>query len=189
MVPTPDHTNAIARWRENTRDNRRRVRQDISFQCWMTYQLRFVITAHLCKAFEPFGGIAAQFCHLAVCMNMSIVESVATAISYDRLVKIHLQATARRRDIAFDSASFLSNESQEFKRKAISENTTASSSQPPPRTKAALKGVGKGKKGDKGDKGLVPRTDLSPQRFLASGAVTTPPTAQPRFKGSKKGLK
>ena len=140
MVPTPDHTNAIARWRENTRDNRRRVRQDISFQCWATYQMRFITTAHMCKAFEPFGGIAAQFSHLAVCMNMSIVESVAIAISYDRLVKIHLQATARRRDIAFDFAAFLSKESQEFKRKAIAENLNGSSSQPPPENQSRPQG-------------------------------------------------
>ena len=32
IVPKPDHANAITRWRENTRDNRRRIRQEMSSQ-------------------------------------------------------------------------------------------------------------------------------------------------------------
>ena len=186
VVPTPDHASAIARWRENTRDNRRRVRQEISFQCWVTYQMRFIITAHLCKAFDPFGGIGPQFSHLAICLNIAIIESVATAMSYDRLVKIHLQAAARRRDVALDFGAYLSKESQEFKRKAIAENTAASSSHPPPKGKAHLKGNGKGDN-RKGDKGTAPRVDTHVQRYVAAGAVTTPPTLQPRLKGAKKG--
>ena len=110
VAPAADHTSAIARRRENTRDTRRRGGQEINFRCWITYKLRYVIAAHLRKAFDHFGGIASQFNHLAICLNMSIFESVAKAISYGRLVKNHLQATDRRRDKTFDFVAFLKEE-------------------------------------------------------------------------------
>ena len=184
VVPTADHTIAITRWRENTRDNKKRNKQEISFQCWITYQMRFIITAHLCKAFDHHGGISSQFNHLAVCINMAVVESVATAISYDRLVKTHLQAIARRREQNFDYVAFLKKENQEFKRKAIAENVNNRA--PPPK--------GKGKEG-KGQgfehKGYHPRTFPPNLRAPIGTPVSTNgqqiPHTHPRLKANGKG--
>lgn len=125
VAPTSDRTNAIARLCENTRDKRKRNRKEIRYQRWITYQIRFITASHLCNAFDTFGGIAPQFNHLDIRPNMSIAESVATAISYDRLVKTHLQTSDRWRGQSIGFALLLlKKRNQDPKRKAIAENTS-----------------------------------------------------------------
>ena len=101
---------------------------------------------------------------------MSICESVATAIRYDRLAKTHLQATNRRRDKNFGFAAFPKKENQDPKRKAISENVI--SYVHPTNVKGKRKG-GKGGKGKKGDKGKPARENTTAQRYVAA-SVTNP---------------
>ena len=74
---------------------------------------------------------------------MSVIESVATAISYDRLVRAHLQASARRHGQSLDFSTFLEKANQEPNRNSIAENTYP--------TYTPVKE--KGEKGDKGKKG------------------------------------
>ena len=63
--------------------------------------------------------------------NLAVAHNVATAISYDRLVKDRLQQTARRRGKNFDFPAFLKKENQEFNRRAVDENAIEPRSQPP----------------------------------------------------------
>ena len=56
-----------------------------------------MITALLCGPRTPFGGIASQFNHLDLRLNLAVAHNVATAIGYGRLVMDRLQQTARRR--------------------------------------------------------------------------------------------
>ena len=74
-------------------------------------------------------------------------------------------------------------------RKGITE-AAASSSPPPPKGRSTLNGNGKGNGSGKGDKGAAPRVANFVQRYVDSGAVTTPaPTIPTRLKGAKKGRK
>ena len=67
VAPTADHDAAMTRWKSGVKGPKKRARQELSFQCWITYQLRFMITSQLCGALAPFGGISSQFNHLAIC--------------------------------------------------------------------------------------------------------------------------
>ena len=179
VIPTADHAAAMTRWKNGNKDPKKRARQELSFQCWITYQLRFMITSQLCGALAPFGGIASQFNHLAICLNLAVSYNVATAISYDRLVKDHLHQLARRRDTNFDFPAFLKKENQEFKRRAVDENAIEARPQLP---KDPIR-KGKAFKGD-GKKGFNPPPA---QKGLASPGfqrINAPPPAHQQAESS-----
>ena len=130
-VTAKEHVAAVVRWRGNSRQAKRDENSTLKpMQAWLLYQIRFLIAADLAGAWSSFGGLAAQLNHLAIVMNISIVESASVALSYDRLVREFLAGRARsRHEIAGPSffGDFLSVENPASKLKAVAGNPRAAS--------------------------------------------------------------
>ena len=135
-IAAKEHQAAVTRWRASARQAKD-LPQSIPTQAWLIYQLRFLIAADLAGAWLGFGGLAAQLNHLAIVMNISIVDSASVALSYDRLVREFLAERARsRREITGDTffSDFLSVENPASKLRDTAEH---------PRDVAAPKGAPK----------------------------------------------
>ena len=92
-----------------------RSSQSISFQAYILYSFRFVLSAHMVSAWEPFGGISAQLNALPIALNLPIVENRGIAIDYDLAIRTHCATLARRRRSDIDFAHILSREQAEIK--------------------------------------------------------------------------
>ena len=82
-VPSKEHQSAVTRWRASdwkANDNP----SSIPMQAWLLYQLGFLIAADLAGDWPIFGGLASQLNRLATAMKISITDSAAMALSYDR---------------------------------------------------------------------------------------------------------
>ena len=78
------HVNALTAWKSKNRGTRK---QSISFQMWLRHHMRFIFSAEMANAWTPFGGLSAQFNHIAVLLSLASTESAAYAIKYhDSLV-------------------------------------------------------------------------------------------------------
>ena len=87
-VASQAHSAALSKWQSSARQaNRASEPQLVPFQVWILYQLRFVMTAELCGAWQLFGGHVSQLNRLSIALHLSRVETMAVALSYGRLVK------------------------------------------------------------------------------------------------------
>ena len=77
------HAGALNLWKTETRGAKK---QAISLQQCLHRHLRFVLTAELCDLRAPFGGIAAQFNHIAVLLSLATLESDGFAMKYRELL-------------------------------------------------------------------------------------------------------
>ena len=123
-VPTTEHTSALARWKSN-KQTAKAGAPTLPFPTWVLLRLRFILTADLCGAWFPFGGIAAQLNNLSILLHLSAVESIAVAWAYDSILSAHLEELARARADrtagAVDFVDLLSSENHRFKMQAIAQ--------------------------------------------------------------------
>ena len=99
--------------------------QQLSFQAWLLYLLRFLIAADVCKAWDTFGGLIAQLNRLGIVLNLAVTENVPTALLYDSQLRAHIADLARQRSVNVDYATLLAEENIAVKRqvlKDLSEN-------------------------------------------------------------------
>ena len=99
------HIAALSAWR--ARVQRIPNKQEISFQMWLHHHLRFIATADLRHAWQPFGGIAAQLSQLAVLLALAPTETCSFAMQYRAELPRYLADAARAR-LDIDYASYLS---------------------------------------------------------------------------------
>ena len=130
-VASQAHSAALAKWQTSARQATRISEpQLVPFQAWLLYQLRFIMTAEVCGAWQLFGGLTAQLNHLSIVLHLSTVETMAVALSYDRLVKAFLAEKARAREdnsqpgpgAENEFATVLSTEQPHFRQQAILDN-------------------------------------------------------------------
>lgn len=152
-VQSKEHEAAFSRWRNNARGSKKEEKSSsIPMQAWLLYQIRFMVAADLAGAWSAFGGMAAQLNHLSIVMNISITESAAIALSYDRLVREFLAERARsRHEINSPTffSEFLSVENPALKLRASAEH---------PRAIGHTKGQSKGQKKDLAAETAQPRS-------------------------------
>ena len=118
-----DHKAARTRWIGYSEQARRTLLpQELSIQAFSLYQIRFVLSADLCKAWSCLGGLGPQLSHLSTIWHLAITETVGTALAYRRLVPNKLQELARKRSAAIsDFTSLLSVENSTLKEQAKKE--------------------------------------------------------------------
>ena len=98
VVPNADHASARTSWIAYSRQARRAASpQETSIQSFSLYHMRFVFAAELCGAFGNFGGLATHLSHFPTILNLSITESVGTALAYHQIFPNKLQERARQR--------------------------------------------------------------------------------------------
>ena len=122
-VPSAEHRTALSKWGSNRQAARSANPQALPLNAWILYQLRFIFAADLCGAWSTFGGISAQLNRLSVVLHIATTESIGTALTYDQLLKSHLEELARARANgtagAVDFAALLSTEQHCFKLQAV----------------------------------------------------------------------
>ena len=147
--------------------------------------LRFILTGDLCNAWEEFGGLSAQLCHLSVALHLGVAENGAFAIAYDTEMRLRLQSLARRRGSSVNFAKFLSEENDEAKRYLKSDlgkgRAPQTTERPPPKKPF-------GKKNSKGDNPNFIPTGIkgAGNAQLSQGQPNwVPPRVRRKGKGSK----
>ena len=95
-VTSKEHQSSVTRWRTSPRQAKDNP-SSIPMQAWLLYHLRFFISDALAGAWAAFGGLDAQLNRLAISMDVSITDSAAMALSYDRLVRGFLGERDRSR--------------------------------------------------------------------------------------------
>ena len=91
--------------------------QSLSFQSWIFYRLRFIVSADVCSAWDLYGGIIAQINNLGVTLNITISGNVGIALKYFDFLHTQLESYARSRATDVDYFRLLSEEQQEIKRR------------------------------------------------------------------------
>ena len=56
------------------------------------------LTADICGAWIPFGGLSAQLNNLSALPHLATTGNIANAMAYDSLLPAHLAESARARD-------------------------------------------------------------------------------------------
>ena len=120
LPPTAEHSSARSAWMSFSKQARRTASpQELSIHAFTLYQLRFLLSAELCKAFGLFGGLSHQLSHLSTFLNLAVVESVGVALAYHQILITKLQERARQRSSKLeDFASPLKSEDFATKEKA-----------------------------------------------------------------------
>ena len=168
-VPSDEHTASTAKWTNNKQAPKPGARPP-PFHAWALYRLRFFITADLCAAWPPFGGLADQLNNLSILLRLAAVESIDVAPEYDAILPAHLEELVRARSNRTAGAVYftdlLSTEQHRFKILAIDR---AAKSAPPPagRYKAAEKATGEAHAAAAPNRKRVPRNMYHAQ--LADG--------------------
>ena len=156
-VPSAEHRTALAKWGSNRQASRSANPQALPLNAWLLYQLRFIFAADLCGAWATFGGLSAQLNHLSVVLHLATTEAIGTALTYDQLLKSHLEELARARANgtggAVDFAELLPNEQHCFKMQAIHQHVKPVKEKPEKEKK---------EKKEKGEKppGWLPRKEF-----------------------------
>ena len=112
-------------------------------QAYILYSLRFIFSAHMVLAWEPFGGIPDQFNALASDLNLSIVENSGGDIEYDLAIRKQCADLARRRRSSIDFDRLLSQEQAEIKKHVIAHRTAPPAHAGDPPNQIRRKGKGK----------------------------------------------
>ena len=177
------HVNAYNTWKTKAKGTKK---QAISLQQWLHRHIRFVITAEMCSLWTPFGGLAAQFNHIAVLLTLATLESAGFAIRYHELLVRTLSDYARAR-FPFDYFTALSEIHEDTKRAINTDSTRPASMAPPPAnaqlyTKGGKNRYSNGKKGKptggKGNKTKGKQGKGGNPRQAGKGP-TPPPVAPP----------
>ena len=94
-------------------------------RCFSIRPSHFIPLRDICGAWSTFGGIAAQFNHLSIVLQLATVENIASALLYDSLLSSHLEELARARaeksTEIVDFAQLLSVEQTRFKLQAVAQ--------------------------------------------------------------------
>ena len=98
-------TSALPKWRDHASSVP--GKQDTSPQMWMRRRLSFVFTADLCQAWDPFGGLAAQFSPIAVILLLASTENCNYDMVYRKELVRCLADSASAR-IPLDFRNYLS---------------------------------------------------------------------------------
>ena len=110
-----EHKKALGGWA--TRMKSFAGDQSLSFQAWIFYRLRFIISAEVCSAWDSFGGFIDQINNIGVALNIAISENVGTSLKYFEFLHTQLESYARSRATDIDYYKLLSEEQQEIKRR------------------------------------------------------------------------
>ena len=121
--PLPAHDKVVDDWSDRMKSLR--SIQPLPFQAYLFYQLRFIMAAHLCSAWETFGGISAQLNAISVMLNLSVVENSGFAVAYDLLMRKHIAHLARQRRVDVDFNLLLSKENEDIKKQVVAQRTGA----------------------------------------------------------------
>ena len=89
--PSSEHVTAITKWSSTRQAKGAAGPQAIPLNAWLLYQLRFIFAADVCGAWACFGGVAAQLNHLSVVLHIATVDAIGVALTYDQLLKAHLE--------------------------------------------------------------------------------------------------
>ena len=132
MPETSDRLVAQAQWESYAKSSKKaQLPLELSIQSFLLYQLRFVLAADLCSAWQGFGGLGSQLSHLSTVLNLAVLETVGIAISYRNLLPLKLTEKARQRSAAeADFAHMLSAGQFDIREQAKREATTAKAPQP-----------------------------------------------------------
>lgn len=95
-VPAADHTNALAKWKDDKQASKPGARP-MPFRAWISCRVRFMIAADLCADRPPFGGLADQINNLSIILYLAATESIGVALSYDSPLSAHMEELARAR--------------------------------------------------------------------------------------------
>ena len=93
-APTADRTAALAKWMANRQASKPGARP-LPFRARILYRARFVITADLCSARAPLGGLADQLNNLSITPRLATTESIGASLASDSLHSAHLEELAR----------------------------------------------------------------------------------------------
>ena len=71
-------------------------------------RIRFILTCDLTGAWADFGGVAAQFNHLAIVLGLTASDHAGIAVTYDFLMRHSIQKLAKGRSERTDYFGLLS---------------------------------------------------------------------------------
>ena len=140
------HITAFNSWKTKAKGAKKYA---ISLQMWLRHHMRFIMSAGLCSLWAPFGGIAAQFNHIAVLLSLATLESAGFSLRYHELLIRTLADCARER-FPFDYFTALS-EIHEETRRAITSDTARTT--PTPQSEHSRSSKGKDRFNDNKSKG------------------------------------
>ena len=83
------HAKALEGWEILQKTHKRPSPLDIGFQAFIAYNVRFVLSGDLARAWKTFGGLAAQLTHLGTVVNIAITENATTSQTDDREIRQH----------------------------------------------------------------------------------------------------
>ena len=110
------HGRALERWHTAQRVFRRHAgNRDFPLGQYVLRRLRFVLACDLTGVWAEFGGIAAQFDHIAVVLGLSISDHAGIAATYDFRMRRAVQKLAKNRPTRADYFEFLSNISKDIR--------------------------------------------------------------------------
>ena len=90
----------------------------LSFQAWILYRLRFIISDEVCAAWSPFGGLMAQINNLGITLNIAVSDNAGAALKYYDFLHTQLESHARSRSAEIDYFRLLSEEQIDIKRRS-----------------------------------------------------------------------
>ena len=126
-APSAEHKSDIVKWNSNRQAGQEAVAQPLPLNAWALYQIRFIFAADLVGAWQIFGGAAAQLNHLSIVLHIATTDAIGVALTYDQLLKTHLEELARARATgtagSADFHELLPNEQPRFKLQATQQRT------------------------------------------------------------------
>ena len=133
-------TSALAKWR--ARVSRVPAKREISPQMRMRRHFRFIIDADLRRAWDPFGGLAAQLSHVEVILSLASTENCNCDMTYQKELVRFLPDSARAR-MPIDFRNYLSEIKDAICQMATREDHKAPTYQRPHPASGAPRGNGR----------------------------------------------
>ena len=96
-VPSAEHRTSLAKRNSNRQASRAENPQPFPLNARILYQMRFIFPADLCGDWATIGGLSAQLNHLSIVLHLETTEAIGAALTYDQLLKAHLEELARAR--------------------------------------------------------------------------------------------
>ena len=110
-----EHKKAQEGW--NSRMKSLNSDQSLSFQSWILYRMRFIVSAEVCGAWQLYGGLIAQVNNLGITLNIAVSENVGIALKYYEFLHAQLESYARSRASGVDFFRLLSEEQLDIRRR------------------------------------------------------------------------
>ena len=102
------HARSREKWRATQKGfNRYTGSQDLAIGQYALYRVRFILDGDLTDARGEFGGLVAQFSHLALVLDLSITDHAGIAVTYDRLIHQLIHKTDPKRSSTTDYFALL----------------------------------------------------------------------------------